>query len=72
MTKINRTLSFSFQGVDQYFCSSQCLEHFKAHPHLFVGDPQHGLSPKKNKPVVLKQRRIMLKKTINEDFKAVL
>lgn len=72
MTKINRTLSFSFQGVDHYFCSSQCLERFKAHPHLFVGDPQHGLSPKQNKQVVLKQRRIVLKKTISEDLKAVL
>jgi len=72
MTKINRTLSFSYQGVDHYFCSSQCLQSFKVHPHLFVGDPQHGLSPKQNKQVVLKQRRIMLKKTISEDLKAVL
>lgn len=72
MTKLNPTLFFSFQGVDQYFCSSQCLERFKAHPHLFVGEPQHGLSPKQNKQMVLKQRRIMLKKRISEDLKALL
>lgn len=49
MTKINRSLLFSFQGIDHYFCSSQCLGRFKDRPHLFVGDPQHGLSPKQKK-----------------------
>ncbi len=72
MAKLNRSLFINFQGVDHYFCSSQCLERFKAHPHLFVGDPQHGLSPKQKKQVVLKQRRIILKKAISEDLKAIL
>jgi len=35
MTKLNRTLFFSFQGVELYFCS-QCLARFKAHPHLSI------------------------------------
>ncbi len=55
MTKINRSLLFSFQGIDHYFCSSQCLDRFKDRPHLFVGDPQRGLSPKQKKQTVFKK-----------------
>jgi YHS domain-containing protein len=58
MKKINRALLFKFQGVDHHFCSTQCLQRFKAHPHLFVGDPKHGMSPKQKGQVVLKRRRI--------------
>lgn len=72
MTKINRSLLVNYQGIDHYFCSSQCLERFKSHPHLFVGDPQHGLSPKQKDQVVLKKRRIRLCKAISDQLKAEL
>ncbi len=72
MTKINRLLRWNYQGVDHYFCSSQCLERFKSHPHLFVGDPQHGFSPKQKNQVVLKKRRIRLRDAISDELKADL
>jgi YHS domain-containing protein len=72
MTKINRSLLLKYQGVDHYLCSPQCLERFKSHPHLFVGDPQHGLSPKQKKQVVFKKRRIRLCETIGDELKANL
>jgi YHS domain-containing protein len=72
MTKINRSLLVNYQGVDHYFCSSQCLERFKSHPHLFVGDPQHGLSPKQKDQVVLKKRRIRFCEAISDPLKTEL
>lgn len=72
MSKINRSLLVNYQGVDHYFCSSQCLERFKAHPHLFVGDPKHGLSPKQKGQTALKKRRIGFAEPIDDDFKEVL
>ena len=72
MTKITRSLLFNFQGVDHYFCSSQCLERFKAHPHLFVGDPKHGLSPKQKGQAALKKRRIGFVEPVDEELKDVL
>ncbi len=72
MTEVNKTLAWNFQGVKHYFCSTQCLQRFKAHPHLYVGDPQHGLAPKQKNQVVLKKRRIRLHETIDEDLKKTL
>ena len=72
MTKINRSLLLNYQGVDHYFCSSQCLDRFKSHPHLFVGNPQHGLSIKQKNQVALKIRRIRLRGAISDDLKADL
>ena len=72
MTKINRSLLVNYQGVDHYFCSSQCLERFKSHPHLFVGDPKHGKSPKQKDQVVLKKRRIRFCDAISDRLKAEL
>lgn len=72
MTKINRSLLVNYQGVDHYFCSSQCLERFKAHPHLFVGDPKHGLSPKQKGQAALKKRRIGFVEPVDEELKDVL
>ncbi len=72
MTKINRSLLLNYQGVDHYFCSSQCLDRFKAHPHLFVGDPKHGLSPKQKGQNALKKRRIGFSEPIDEELKAVM
>lgn len=72
MTNINRDLLLSYQGVEHYFCSSQCLERFQSYPHLYVGDPQHGLSAKQKDQVVLKQRRIRLNEVISDDVKKVL
>ena len=72
MTKINRSLLVNYQGVDHYFCSTQCLERFKSHPHLFVGDPQHGKSPKQKDQVVLKKRRIRFCEAISDPLKAEL
>lgn len=72
MTNVNHSLLLNFQGVDHYFCSPQCLERFQSHPHLFVGDPQHGLSPKQKNQKVLKKRRIRLRETISDKLKADL
>lgn len=72
MTKIDRSLSLNYQGVDHYFCSSQCLERFKGHPHLFVGDPKHGLSPKQKGQAALKKRRIGLAEPVDDELKALL
>lgn len=72
MTKIDRSFALKYQGVDHYFCSSQCLERFKAHPHLFVGDPKHGLSPKQKGQAALKRRRIGFAEPIAEELKATL
>lgn len=72
MTNISSSLTFNYQGVEHYFCSSQCLERFVAHPHLFVGDPKHGLSPKQRGLSALKKRRIGFAKPIDEELKAEL
>jgi YHS domain-containing protein len=72
MKKINRALLFKFQGVDHHFCSTQCLQRFKAHPHLFVGDPKHGMSPKQKGQVVIKRRRIGFTKPAEDELKAIL
>lgn len=72
MTNINSDLLLSYQGVEHYFCSFQCLERFQSHPHLYVGDPQHGLSAKQKNQVVLKKRRIRLNEVISIDIKKVL
>ncbi|MDF1644989.1 MAG: YHS domain-containing protein [Pseudomonadales bacterium] len=72
MSKINRDLLLNYQGVDHYFCSSQCLKRFQSHPHLYVGDPQHGLSVKQKNQEVLKRRRIRLNEVIGDDVKKVL
>lgn len=72
MTKINRSLLWNYQGADHYFCSPQCREQFKSHPHLFVGDPRHGMSPKQKNQVVLKKRRIRFCEAISDELKADL
>ena len=72
MTEINRSLLFNYQGVDHYFCSSQCLERIKEHPHLFVGDPKHGSSPKQKGQTVWKKRRIGFARPVSDELKAVL
>ncbi|MEQ9022791.1 MAG: YHS domain-containing protein [Pseudomonadales bacterium] len=72
MTITNRSLLLNYKGVDHYFCSSQCLARFKSHPHLFVGDPQHGMSPKQKNKVVQKKRRIRLREAIGDQLKADL
>lgn len=72
MTKINRSQFLNYQGVVHYFCSPQCLERFTSHTHLFVGDPQTGLSAKQKNQVVLKQRRIRLNEAIGHDLKKAL
>lgn len=72
MTKINRSLLINYQGVKHYFCSSQCLERFKAHPCLFVGHPKNGLSAKQKGQTVLKKRRIGFYEPIDEELKFVL
>ena len=72
MTIINRSLLLNYLGVDYYFCSTQCLERFKSHPHLFVGDPQHGRSAKQKNQVALKKRCIRLREAIGEQLKTDL
>ncbi|MBB3063254.1 YHS domain-containing protein [Microbulbifer rhizosphaerae] len=42
------------------FCSEHCQERFKKWPHLYVGDPTHGLSEKQRGKVVRKSHRIKL------------
>ena len=72
MTKINRSLLVNYQGVDHYFCSTQCRNRFKSHPHLFVGDPQHGMSPKQKDQVVLKKRHVRFRDAIGDELKGSL
>lgn len=72
MTVVDHSLSFSYRGIDYYFCSSQCRQRFKTYPHLFVGDPKHGLSPKQKNQVILKKRRISFAEPISDELKSVL
>jgi YHS domain-containing protein len=72
MKIIDLTLKLGYEGIEQHFCSSQCLERFQAHPHLYVGDPQHGKSVKQKNEKVLKQRRIRFNEAISNDLKKVL
>lgn len=54
-----------YQGNAFAFCSAQCLERFKAHPHLYVGTPGHP-APKQQGLVVLKQRRFVVDEALGE------
>ena len=72
MTKVDRSLLFNYRGIDHYFCSSQCLDRFKAHPHLFVGDPKHGMSPKQKGQTALKKCRIGFAEPIDDELKVVM
>lgn len=68
----DKTLSYCYQGVEHYFCSPLCQNRFKTHPHLYVGDPQHGLAPKQKGDVLIKKRRIRLLSVISNDARARL
>ncbi|MEF8731576.1 MULTISPECIES: YHS domain-containing protein [Candidatus Accumulibacter] len=56
---------FHYRGRDYAFCSAQCRERFEAHPHLYVGTPGHP-APKKQGVVVLKQRRFVVDRALDE------
>tara|TARA_R110002072_G_scaffold97528_1_gene214445 strand:+ start:1183 stop:1677 length:495 start_codon:yes stop_codon:yes gene_type:complete len=63
---------YNFEGVNYFFCSSQCMNRFKAHPHLYVGTPQLGKSVKQRHEVVLKKRRIYLNEKIDDALEKAL
>lgn len=44
-----------YQGIFYSFCSKQCLERFKANPHLYVGQPAKP-SPKQQGKSVIRKR----------------
>tara|TARA_R110001592_G_scaffold87572_1_gene258526 strand:+ start:3093 stop:3548 length:456 start_codon:yes stop_codon:yes gene_type:complete len=73
MADMSSPLKYNFEGVNYFFCSSQCMSRFRTHPHLYVGTPQLGKSAKQEHEVVLKKRRIYLnEKTDNTLKKALL
>ena len=72
MTDMSNTLKYNFEGVNYFFCSSQCVNRFKTHPHLYVGTPQLGKSAKQRHEVVLKKRRIYLNEKIDNTLKKAL
>jgi YHS domain-containing protein len=49
------------------FCSEHCRERFKKWPHLFVGDPAHGLSEKQTGKVVRKAHKIKLVNAVDPE-----
>lgn len=69
MTSINGDLLLNYQGVEHYFCSSQCLERFQSHPHLYVGDPRYGLSVKQKGEVVIKEHKIRVSVEFTDETK---
>lgn len=72
MVDVDKALTYCFQGVEHYFCSRQCQDRFKEHPHLFVGDPQHGLSAKQKGEVFIKTRKLRLSIDISDELKSQL
>lgn len=69
---INNGLLLTYHGIDFCFCSEQCLQRFKEHPHLFVGDPKHGLSPKQKGESLLKKHRIVFSEPVDSQLKVKL
>jgi YHS domain-containing protein len=72
MVEIDKALSYHFQGVDQYFCSRQCQDRFIEHPHLFVGSPRQGPSPKQKGEVVIKKHKLSLSIDMSDEIKSRL
>ena len=72
MTDMASPLKLNFEGINYFFCSSQCISRFKAHPHLYVGTPQLGESVKQKHVQKLKKRRIYLNENINDEFKKTI
>ena len=72
MADMSCPLNYNFEGVNYFFCSSQCMNRFKAHPHLYVGTPQLGKSVKQRHEVVLKKRRIYLNEKIDDALEKAL
>lgn len=72
MTGMTNPLKFTFEGIHYFFCSSQCISRFRAHPHLYVGNPQFGKSVKQKHLQILKKRRIYLNETIGEELKKIM
>lgn len=54
------------------FCSAHCRERFRKWPHLYVGDPTHGLSEKQQGKVVRKCHRIRLGEIVDGERLAAL
>lgn len=48
-----------YLDIPYAFCSSQCLERFRAHPHLYVGQPGHK-APRQEGMQILKRRTLRL------------
>jgi len=66
MTEIDPSITLTYRAIDYSFCSLQCRDRFDNHPHLYVGDPQHGLSEKQKGKTEIKVRKIVLKNALNE------
>lgn len=69
MTETNESQMLDYRGIKHYFCSSQCRDRFEAHPHLYVGDPQHGLSVKQRGEVVAKRQKLRLSRDLSDEVK---
>lgn len=61
----------SYAGVHYAFCSDQCLERFKANPHLYIGHPGHK-APKQEGVQVLKRRLFKLEQSLAKPDAKVL
>tara|TARA_R110001592_G_scaffold362925_2_gene678872 strand:+ start:554 stop:1009 length:456 start_codon:yes stop_codon:yes gene_type:complete len=72
MTDMASPLEFNFEGINYFFCSSQCMTRFRSHPHLYVGNPQFGKSVKQKHVQVLKKRRIYLNENITDELKKTI
>lgn len=51
--------TLEYLGIHYSFCSAQCLERFRASPHLYVGVPGEK-APKQSGMEVVKKRRLRL------------
>ncbi|OZA22346.1 MAG: hypothetical protein B7X93_12925 [Hydrogenophilales bacterium 17-61-9] len=57
--------AMEYLGLHYAFCSQQCLDRFKANPHLYVGLPGQ-MAPKHKGVEVLKQRRFRLEQPLSD------
>ncbi|MHB1214757.1 MAG: YHS domain-containing protein [Thiobacillus sp.] len=52
-------------GIRYAFCSQQCQDRFKAHPHLYIGVPGEE-APRQKGMSVIKQRRFRLDQPLTD------
>ena len=68
MTVATPDFETEFLAITYRFCSRQCLERFRWHPRLYIGDPGHGKSQKQKGHTVLKRHRIVMAEPLSPNI----